>query len=572
MKTEWRLKILGVMFALGGGVILARLFYWQVMRSGDLAAQARVQHLSRERLWAHRGSILAADGSLMAVTNESWLVYADLTALKDGVRAVANRLAPFLIGDDGDKEELLAEAMRLEGILTREKVMWVPLKSKVTAETKRNIEAMAIGGIGFELEETRVYPEGSSSAQLMGFVGKDEEGNDQGYFGLEGFYDLLLAGKPGFLEREANAAGIPLVIGESKETTALRGVDLGTRIDKTIQRLVEEKLEEGIERYGAKAGSVVVMEPEEGGIMAMASSPYYDPVKYQDYGDEYFKNPVISDTFEPGSVFKPVVMAAALDAGAVKPETECTACGEPLKVDKYVIRTWDDKYFEKETMTEVIVHSDNVGMAFVGEKLGAEKMHDYLEKFGFGEVSGVDLQGEVSGNLRKRGSWNVVDLATTSFGQGIAVTPIQMVRAIAVIARGGLMIKPRVVDKMVIDGWEEVVEPEEGERVISKKAAEEITEMMILAAKQGEAKWTALRGFRVAGKTGTAQIPVAGHYDEEKTIASFVGFAPAERPKFVMLVTLREPQSSPWASETAAPMWFSIAKELFLYLGIQPED
>ena len=174
--------------------------------------------------------------------------------------------------------------------------------------------------------------------------------------------------------------------------------------------------------------------------------------------------------------------------------------------------------------------------------------------------------------IRDENSMSVVDLATASFGQGIAVTPIQMVNVIVTIARDGVPIKPQVVDKLIAEGWEEDIKPIEGKRVISKKTANELTEMMVSAAKKGEAKWTALRGFSYAGKTGTAQIPVQGYYDEEKTIASFVGFAPAEKPKFVMLVTLREPQSSQWASETAAPLWFEIAKELFSYFNIQPED
>ena len=222
-------------------------------------------------------------------------------------------------------------------------------------------------------------------------------------------------------------------------------------------------------------------------------------------------------------------------------------------------------------MVDVIVHSDNVGMSFVGQKLGADALYDYLDAFGIGKVTGIDLQGEGAPKLRDRGTWNVVDLAVASFGQGIAVTPIQMVKAVGAIANGGVMYTPQVVDKLEGVGWEEDVKPEEGTRVISKKAADEITSMMVLAASSGEAKWTHLRGFKVAGKTGTAQIPISGHYDQESTIASFVGFAPANDPKFLMLVTLREPVSSPWASETAAPLWYQIAKDLFIYFGIQPE-
>jgi len=341
-------------------------------------------------------------------------------------------------------------------------------------------------------------------------------------------------------------------------------------LDKGIQRIVEAKLEKAIEAYGAKSGTVIVMNPKDGAVLAMASYPSYDPKEYFKYGDEYFKNPAISDSFEPGSVFKPIIMAAALDAEAVKPDTKCEICDGPLKIDKYEIETWNREYRPDSTMTDVIIHSDNVGMVFAGQKLGADKLYDYLDRFGIGELTNIDLQGEVNPGLREKKTWNIVDLATASFGQGVAVTPIQMAKAVAVIANKGKAAAPQVVDKIEVDAWEEDIKPEIGERVISEKAARAITEMMVLAVKEGESKWVQARGFRVAGKTGTAQIPVKGHYDEEKTIASFVGFAPAEDAKFVMLVTLREPESSPWASETAAPFWFSIAGELFPYLGIQP--
>ena len=303
----------------------------------------------------------------------------------------------------------------------------------------------------------------------------------------------------------------------------------------------------------------------------MASYPSFDPKKYNEYGDTFFKNPVISDTFEPGSIFKVIIMASALDAKAVKPDTVCDICSGPLKVDKYEIETWDRKYYPDSTMVEVIVHSDNVGMAFVGQKMGADTLYDYLDRFGIGKETGIDLQGEVALPLRKKGDWNIVDLATASFGQGVAVTSIEMIRAVAAVANDGMMPTPFVVSALKGEGWQEEIKSKT-EKVISETAAEEMTAMMVNAAENGEAKWTSLRGFSVAGKTGTAQIPIAGHYDPKSTNASFIGFSPAESPKFIMLVTLNKPQSSQWASETAAPLWYSIAKDLFLYFGIQPQE
>ena len=265
-------------------------------------------------------------------------------------------------------------------------------------------------------------------------------------------------------------------------------------------------------------------------------------------------------------------MASALDAGVVEVDTKCDICGGPFRIDKYSIETWDGKYRPDLSMAEIIVNSDNVGMVFVGQKLGIDKTCEYLKNFGIGSTTGIDLQGEATPHIREKKDWSQVDLATASFGQGIATTPIQMLTAVTAIANDGRFVAPQVVDKLIGEGWEEDIKPVVGAQVISKKSASEITAMMAEAAKNGEAKWTYSRGFKVAGKTGTAQIPIAGHYDDEKTIASFVGFAPYDNPKFVMLVTLQEPSTSPWASETAAPLWYLIAKDLFSYFGIQPEN
>lgn len=569
-----RLRIVTFTFILLFLGIIVRLFFWQVIRGKDLSRNARLQRESGQKITAPRGNILASDATWMAARSEAWLVYASLPDVRD-ISKTADSLAPFFIdaenSDPGYKAKLLEEANRLKGLLQRDGVVWVPLKHSVGTGFKNNIQALSLSGIGFEQEETRAYPESSSSAHLLGFVGKNEEGGDLGYFGLEGFYNLTLSGKKGFLAQEFDARGTPILLSDKNEVSAIGGVDLLTHIVKPIQLNLEKELKEGIEKYGAVGGTAIVLNPKNGGVLAMASYPSYDPAKYFDYGDVFFKNPAVSDIFEPGSIFKVVVMAAALDADAVEIDTKCDICDKPLKVDKYEIETWNNEYSPDSTMLEVIVNSDNVGMAFVGQKLGADKLYDYLSSFGFGEKTGVDLQGEVSGKLRKKGTWNVVDLATASFGQGISATPIQIVSAVSAIANGGKLFAPQVVDELWGESWKEDIKESLIGEVISKESAEEITQMMVEAAKNGESKWTYKRGFGVAGKTGTAQIPIAGYYDKEKTIASFVGFAPYDDPEFVMLVTLREPQTSPWASETAAPLWYSIAEDLFIHFGIQPE-
>lgn len=566
-----RIKLLSIFFLLAFSAIIARLFYWQVIKSKDLSAQASEQYQASNVLQAPRGNIFASDGTWLAARTTSYLVYAALPEIKGNPQQIADKLAPFFVEDPEDKELLLSEIVRIYSLLTKKDVVWIPLKKQIKPEIKKQIESLKIDGVGFEKEEARAYPEASVAAQLLGFVGKNEIGENVGYFGLEGNYDLPLSGKPGFSENERDASGVPLVFGENQKISAVNGTDLITHIDKTIQIAVDQKLKDAIERYGAAAGTVIVMRPRDGAVLAMSSYPSYDPANYSKFGYELFKNPAISDAFEPGSVFKTVVMAGALDAGVVDSDTKCE-CAGPVKIDKYSIETWDDQYHPDSTMGDIIKHSDNVGMVFIGEKLGLDKLYDYIKNFGFGSPSGVDLQGEASPALREKNKWGEIDQATATFGQGIAVTPIQMITAISAIANKGKLIEPQVVDKLSSDGWEEDLSPGKGRQVISKEAADKITTMMIDAAKNGEAKWTSLRGFSVAGKTGTAQIPISGHYDAEKTIASFVGFAPAADPEFVMLVTLKEPKTSTWASETAAPLWYSIAKDIFMYMGIQPEN
>lgn len=570
-----RIRLVGFTFLIFVLIIAARLFFWQVVRGQDLAKLGKNQLEKDDYSLIKRGNILADDGSPLAASVNGWLVYAYLPEVEDNPQSLASRLALELVdkedSEDSYQENLEKEKKRLFDLLARKGVKWVALKSRISEEKKRKIESFGIKGVGFQIEELRFYPEASSAAHLLGFVGKDEKGNNRGYFGLEGYYNLILSGKKAYEKKEGNFV-FSFVSEKTKDNLLGKQVDIRTHIDKGLQILLERKLIEGIEKYGAKGGSVIVMEPKTGVIKVSASSPSYDPFSYFNFGDEFFKDPVISYGFEPGSVFKVVVMASALDAKVVDTDTRCDICGGPLKVDKYFINTWNNKYHPDSTMTEVIVNSDNVGMSFVAKRLGKDRLYEYLKKFGFGRLTGIDLEGEMSPPLREKGKWSEVDLVTASFGQGIAVTPIQLVRAVSAIANGGILVKPKVVKDIVVGGLAKSVEPESEGRVISEEAASKITMMMVEAARSGESKWTYLKGFKVAGKTGTAQIPIAGHYDPEKTMASFVGFAPYDDPRFVMLVTLIEPTTSPWASETAAPLWYAMAKDLFVFYKIKPEE
>ena len=577
--SEWRLKILPLIFFLVGAAVIARLFYWQILKGEELAAIAEKQHFESLEIPALRGEIKASDGGLIVGNQSSFLVYAEIPKLEKKPSEIAQKLAPILAKTERStgsaeidfKAKEAEKRKEIQTDLERENLVWVPLAHKVEDRIKREIEDLGLLGIGFEREDSRSYPEASMAAHLLGFVGSDEQGKDQGYFGLEGKYNLELRGRPGFLRQEKDAQGRPILLGKIRAQPTENGRILVLGLSRTAQFIVEKKLEEGIEKYGAKSGSVIVMDPKSGQILAMASFPAYDPASFFLYDKNLYPNPAVSFSYEPGSTFKVMVMAAALDEDAVKPETKCDKCSGPRTIGDYTIKTWNDKYYPQTTMTEVLEHSDNVGMVFVSEKLGLEKLYRYLLDFGFGQPTGIDLQEEESPVLRPKGEWRPIDLATAAFGQGIAITPIQMLRAVGAIANEGKLMEPHVVKEVVDESGKVMkIQPKVVHQVVSLKTAKVLTEMLINAVEKGEAKWAKPEGYRIAGKTGTAQIPIAGHYDKDKTIASFVGFAPADDPKFVMLVTLLEPTSSPWGSETAAPLWFSISRDLFNYLGITP--
>jgi cell division protein FtsI/penicillin-binding protein 2 len=265
-------------------------------------------------------------------------------------------------------------------------------------------------------------------------------------------------------------------------------------------------------------------------------------------------------------------MSAALDRKLVKATTKCDKCSGPVSIGGYDIHTWNDKYFPNETMIDVIQHSDNTGMVFVAEKLGLDGMISSLNSFGIGDNTGIDLQGEVSAALKPKSQWYGVDLATTGFGQGISVTPIELLDAVAAIANDGKRMEPHIVEAVEDPNGSVVkIPPKVLDSPISPETAKVMTEIMVNAVNKGEASFARLKGYRVAGKTGTASIPIEGHYDPNQTIASFVGFAPADDPKFVMLVILNRPTSSIYGAETAAPIFFDISKSLFAYYGIPPQ-
>ncbi|OGY26507.1 MAG: hypothetical protein A2Z42_02835 [Candidatus Woykebacteria bacterium RBG_19FT_COMBO_43_10] len=571
-------------------VIIGRLFYWQVLKHSDFTVVAKTQLENTVQIGAKRGKILASDGSILVSNKKVYLMYAILPDIKKLKREdetydefssrLANKLtAPLLVEALGKKEKVsIFEKDRLwDEIRSRiafqlkqPKLIWVPLAKKVGEETRTRIEKIGMKGIGFEEDTDRFYPEGSLAANLIGFVGSDEQGNEKGYFGLEGHYDGKLKGRSGTLIQEVDALGRPILASSPEGLGALDGSDLLTTIDRSVQFLTERKLVEGVRRYGAKAGVVIVLDSKTSAVIASSSFPTFNLLDPASSSTDYYKNLGTSEVYEPGSTFKSITFSAALDSGAIKTDTICP-CKGPIKASGYEVQTFDNKYHPNSNVTQILQHSDNVGASFAAQKMGTDTFLKYIRDFGFGTQSGVDLQGEETGIIKELGDWHDIELVTAAFGQGLSVTPIQMVNAMAAIANDGLLMRPYLVRK--IKGPKDEIEfkPKEIRRVIGSSTATIMKQLLFAAVEGGEARKIIPYGFRVGGKTGTAQVPIAGKYST-KTVASFVGFGPLEEPRFAMIVALFEPSASIFAAETAEPLFFEMIKELYPYWGIPVQN
>lgn len=551
-----KLKIIFFIFIVFFILIIVRLFYLQVIASYSTSESS---YLNYNRITPQRGFVFDRNGKPLVLNQPSFRLFVEPKKIKNKKDLIEKVDQVLAIGE-----------ATLEAKIDQTKD-WVAIQSGLTEEQKNKIVRQKINGIGFEDNSQRYYPESSLAAHLLGFVGKNKTGENIGYFGVEGFYDQDLIGLSGLMRLERDLFGRPILLGNQEKIESENGRNLTLTIDSSVQKIVKAKLTEGMERYKAKEGCVIVADPNTLEILAMSCLPDFDPDKYYQFNQEIFVNQAISSLYEPGSTFKPMIMAAAINEKKLKPDDLFDEEG-PITIGEYKVRTWDDKYSGKITMTRILEKSSNVGMVYVGKKLGNDNIYKYLNKYGFGALTKIDLQGEVGGYLRPQSQWYPIDYATTTFGQGIAVTPIQMIKAFSSLINGGLVMRPHVV-KTIDSGSDKkdigsIVES----RIIDKKTSEIIKKMLESTVQHGEYKWTIPKGYRVGGKTGTAQIPLQGHYDSSKTIASFIGFAPVENPKFIALVILKEPGTSIYGSETAAPLFFEIAKELFVYYNIAPEQ
>lgn len=557
-----RYRIVLLAITLFFGVIILRLFYWQVVKASELSKLGQIQYGRSIKIEPIRGEIKTSDGFPIVANKITYLLYAN-------PKEVQNKelLSVYL------SQKLNLDQASISAQLSQD-LFWVPLGRNLDSIKKDEIENEKFKGLGFEQEFERYYPEASMAANLLGFVGKDESGNSKGYFGVEGYYDRLLRGKSSSAVQINDALGRPILARVSSEDSfGTDGSSLVLNINRSIQFLAERELKEGIERYGAAGGMVGILDPKTGAVLAMVNFPSFDPREYEKYSDDLYKNGFVSNLYEPGSTFKPLVMSAAFNEKLLTPKSICPICDRPVSVGGYELHTWNDEYFPNATMLEVIQRSDNTGMVYTAQKLGLSRMLKYINNFGIGKTTGIDLEGEVSPDIKPENEWYEVDLATTGFGQGISVTPVELLTAFSSIANNGIMMEPQIASSVVdINGKEIKIEPKELGRPISPATSKVMTEVLVNAVNKGEAKWAKTEGYRVAGKTGTASIPVEGKYDSTKTIASFIGFAPANDPKFVMLVILDRPTARIYGAETAAPVFFAIAKDLFTYYGLAPDE
>ena len=552
-----RVLVLAGILALAFSGVVGRLGWLQIVRHGDLAALAERQYSRTVVLQAQRGPIVDRSGAPLATSSPAESLFAQPRAVGDPVR-VASRLAPLL----GTPE------IELHSLLTSSR-SFVWIHRRLPPSTAAAVKALREPGLGFLPEPLRLYPNRELAAHVVGF-----EGVDGGLEGIERALDETLRGTPGKAVVGRDALGREVVT----ETVLQRpapGHGVMLTIDRTIQYLAEREIDAAWRRTQAKAAMAVVLDPRNGDVLAMAVRPTFNPNAFLEVSSrEHWRNRVVTDPFEPGSTFKVILAAAALEEGVVTPEDRIWAENGSITIAKTTIHDW--KKYGWLTFGEVLQNSSNVGSIKVGLALGRERYYRYMTAFGFGAPTGVGLAGESRGQLRDITRWSALSLPTMSIGQEVSVTALQMVAAFGAIANGGTLMQPRLVRSVFDADGKEIsrFEPKPVRQVVSTDTARTLTRLMIQVVAAGTGHNAAIPGHEVAGKTGTAQKldPVTRRYSRNPGVLSFVGFAPAEEPRLVMLVTLDEPKNEKWGSEAAAPIFSAIGGGVLRYLDVPPSD
>jgi cell division protein FtsI/penicillin-binding protein 2 len=529
--------------------VVVRLVSFQVLREEELADIGHSIHSFNIVAYPERGRIVDRNGSVMAGNGSDYQVGVS-PSLVTNPEEIATDLAPIL---QEQRRDLL--------IKLKSDAPYILLAGRVSPEVAEAIEKLSYDKLQVDRLPRRIYPQGELMCHVLGYTDFDGIGGS----GLEGYYQSELAGTAA----TATINISPLTI--QKSVIAREGADLILTIDRTVQRVVEDHLERAMAEYAAVSGTIIVMDPRTGAILAMANKPCFSPFRFFEVEEDSLLNPAVSKQYEPGSVMKLITMATALDSGTVTPQSTYNDAGV-VYIGGHAIYNWDRSARGVVDMTGLLAHSLNIGAATIASWTGPDTFYNYLQRFGFGRPTGIDLMAEASGQMPLPGDpdWSESNIGTNSFGQGLAITPLHMISAVSALANGGYLMQPYIVQEIKGDGFEHIHEPTVLSRPVSKQTADQVTAMAVNAVRT-EVIGAKVEEYTVAGKTGTAEIPEGGFYHPSDTIGSFIGWLPADAPEIVVLIKLDRPQVSPWGSTTAAPSFAALADELVTLLDIPPD-
>ncbi len=559
-EKKWirvRIYLVAIFFLLGLGTVLARAYQLQILERAHLRSIARQGYVGVIKLPPQRGTIYEREGHELALSVEVASVYAHPKRIeKKGI--TAKKLAKAL-GENPDSV--------LKLLNRRRSFVWI--KRRIPPGRARKVMALGLQGVGVTKETRRFYPGKEIAAHLIGFVGTD----NQGLEGLERKYDEILRGSQYSLIQMRDALGRLFSVSRPIPS-GHRMHDLRLTIDKDIQYKAQQALKAAVERCGAKAGHCIVVDPMTGEILAMAVVPEFNPNSFLDYKPYQWRNRAITDCYEPGSTMKVFLLAASLEENVVSPLTRFDCEQGMCQVADHVIR--DTHRYGLLSVSEIVVRSSNIGAVKIAQRLGYERLYDYLKKFGFGQKTGVELIGERSGFVRPPDRAGPVDRATVAFGQGMTATSLQLAMAMAAIANGGRLMRPYVVSSIVDESGKVVDKtyPKFVRRVVSAQTAAKVSRILEgVVGEGGTGPQASIRGFRVAGKTGTAQKvdPRTRTYSNTKHVATFVGYVPADRPKLVILVMIDEPKGIPYGGVVAGPVFREVGQWSLNYLRVSPQ-
>jgi stage V sporulation protein D (sporulation-specific penicillin-binding protein) len=557
-----RLLALAALFALAGAGITVRVAYVQLVDTAHYKAEARDEHFGQQEVRAERGAILDRNGYPLATTVDAFDVYINRADWDDlaNARKAAEVIAPLI----GQKPDDLVNEVRKE-------VQGLYLAfAGLDFDKGATLHDADAPGLRIVQTTKRFYPEGDLASALLGFVGRDHTG----LTGIERDFDRELGGIPGTIYFERDSIGNRISLGAEKVGQKPKpGGDIRLTIDRYIQRLVEGELDTQIAKTGALGGSIIVMDPKTGAVLAMASVPGFkmSHLNLNDADQSLFRNRAVTDVYEPGSVFKTLTAAMAIDMGKVTPESTYDDIGAAY-IGPSTIRNWDYSVNGITTVTQILQRSLNTGAVWMSGLIGADSFYSYLRKFGIGEATHVGLGGEPDGLLRSNQdpSWSEVDLATNSFGQGIAATPLQVITAIGSLANGGRLMRPYVVQEMQTPEGPRAFNPVVVRQVVAPETAATVADMMNRVIEGVPGHLAAIKGYHVAGKTGTTTgATLADGTVRDGNVASFIGFAPADDPKMIMLVKL-DFREDKLGGQVSAPVFADIAPTILAYLGVQP--